>query len=49
MDVLIARVNRSMGPEVVMQLAHERASDGFDDIEAVLPHAERAAIAARSK
>jgi hypothetical protein len=32
-----------------MQLAHERAPDGFDDIEAVLPHAERAAIAAHYK
>ncbi|GIH98311.1 flavin-dependent oxidoreductase [Planobispora takensis] len=41
--------NRRMGPEVVMKLAHERAPDGFDDIEEVVPHAERAAIAASYK
>ncbi|GIH92946.1 flavin-dependent oxidoreductase [Planobispora siamensis] len=41
--------NRRMGPEVVMKLAHERAPDGFDDIEKVVPHAERAEIAASYK
>ncbi|GAA1752685.1 flavin-dependent oxidoreductase [Agromyces humatus] len=41
--------NRSMGPERVMQLAYERAPGGFDDIELVVPFAERAAIAARYK
>ena len=41
--------NRSMGPERVMQLAHERAPGGFDDIELVVPYAERAAIADRYK
>ena len=32
-----------------MQLAEERAPDGFDDIEAVIPHAELEEIAARYK
>ena len=37
------------GPEQVMQLAHQRAPQGFDDIEKVVPHAELAAIALRYK
>jgi 2-polyprenyl-6-methoxyphenol hydroxylase-like FAD-dependent oxidoreductase len=37
--------NRQQGPEVVMRLAHERAPGGFDDIEQVVPLAERTAIA----
>ncbi|MER5626028.1 flavin-dependent oxidoreductase [Streptosporangium sp. NPDC002544] len=41
--------NRQMGPEVVMRLAHERAPDGFDDIERVVPLAERTEIAASYK
>lgn len=41
--------NREMGPEVVMKLAHERAPGGFDDIEQVIPYAERAEIAASYK
>lgn len=41
--------NRMNGPEQVMQLAHERAPAGFVDIEAVVPHAELAAIALRYK
>nr|BFE84550.1 flavin-dependent oxidoreductase [Planobispora longispora] len=41
--------NRRMGPEVVMKLAHERAPEGFDDIEDVVPYAERAEIAASYK
>jgi hypothetical protein len=32
-----------------MQLAEERAPDGFDDIEAVIPRAELESIAARYK
>jgi 5-methylphenazine-1-carboxylate 1-monooxygenase len=28
--------NREFGPEIVMQMAEERAPDGFDDIEKVL-------------
>jgi 2-polyprenyl-6-methoxyphenol hydroxylase-like FAD-dependent oxidoreductase len=45
----IVLANRGNGPEQVMQLAEERAPDGFDDIEAVIPFAERAAIANRYK
>ncbi|MFD0568491.1 flavin-dependent oxidoreductase [Kitasatospora gansuensis] len=41
--------NRQQGPEVVMRLAHERAPDGFDDIEQVVPLAERTEIAAAYK
>ena len=29
--------NRQMGPEIVMQLAEDRAPDGFGNIEAVIP------------
>ena len=38
--------NRGNGPEQVMQLAEERAPDGFDDIHDVIPRAELEAIAA---
>jgi hypothetical protein len=41
--------NRGNGPEQVMQLAEERAPDGFKDIDEVVPLAEREAIAARYK
>jgi 2-polyprenyl-6-methoxyphenol hydroxylase-like FAD-dependent oxidoreductase len=41
--------NRLMGPEIVMQLAHERAPDGFANIEDVIPKAELAQIAAQYK
>ncbi|MCG5212136.1 flavin-dependent oxidoreductase [Streptosporangium sp. KLBMP 9127] len=41
--------NRQLGPEIVMKLAHERAPGGFTDIDQVIPHAERAAIAASYK
>ncbi|MFD1931228.1 flavin-dependent oxidoreductase [Nonomuraea mangrovi] len=41
--------NRELGPEIVMKLAHERAPDGFTDIERILPRAELAAIAAGYK
>jgi 2-polyprenyl-6-methoxyphenol hydroxylase-like FAD-dependent oxidoreductase len=45
----IVHANRGNGPEQVMQLAHERAPDGFTDIDDVVPLAEREAIAARYK
>ena len=45
----IVRANRGNGPEQVMQLAQERAPQGFEDIEKVVPLAERQAIAARYK
>ena len=41
--------NRMNGPEQVMQLAHERAPDGFESIEQVIPYAEREAISLRYK
>ena len=45
----IILANRGNGPEQVMQLAHERAPGGFDDIEDVIPRAELEEIAARYK
>ncbi|CAG2160888.1 flavin-dependent oxidoreductase [Cupriavidus numazuensis] len=41
--------NRMNGPEQVMQLAEERAPQGFADIEQVIPRAELEAIALRYK
>ncbi|MGW5677242.1 FAD-dependent monooxygenase [Streptomyces sp. NPDC003860] len=43
----LQRANRELGPEVVINLAHERAPGGFTDIDEVVPAAERAEIAAR--
>ena len=45
----IVRSNRTLGPEIVMQMAEERAPDGFDNIEHVIPRAELEEIAARYK
>jgi 2-polyprenyl-6-methoxyphenol hydroxylase-like FAD-dependent oxidoreductase len=41
--------NRLNGPEQVMQLAEQRAPQGFADIDSVIPLAEREAIALRYK
>jgi 2-polyprenyl-6-methoxyphenol hydroxylase-like FAD-dependent oxidoreductase len=41
--------NRMNGPEQVMQIAEQRAPQGFSDIEAVIPLAEREEIALRYK
>ncbi|WP_423193832.1 flavin-dependent oxidoreductase [Cupriavidus sp. H18C2] len=41
--------NRMNGPEQVMQLAEERAPQGFSDIDTVIPLREREAIARRYK
>lgn len=41
--------NRLNGPEQVMQMAHERAPQGFTDIEAVIPQSELAGISLRYK
>ncbi len=38
--VAIVEANRGLGPEVPMQLVHERAPDGFDEIDAVITRAE---------
>jgi 5-methylphenazine-1-carboxylate 1-monooxygenase len=40
----IVRSNRTGGPEGVIDAVEARAPDGFDDVEAVLPYAEREAI-----
>lgn len=45
----IVFANRGNGPDQVMQIAEERAPDGFEDIEAVIPRAELESIAARYK
>ena len=45
----IVHMNRANGPEQVMQLAEERAPDGFDDIHTVIPREELEEIAARYK
>jgi 2-polyprenyl-6-methoxyphenol hydroxylase-like FAD-dependent oxidoreductase len=39
--------NRQLGPEQVMQMAHERAPNGFDNIEDVISREELTAIAQR--
>jgi 5-methylphenazine-1-carboxylate 1-monooxygenase len=36
----IVEANRGLGPEVPMQLVHERAPDGFDDVDGVITRAE---------
>lgn len=43
----IVLLNRQNGPEQCMQWAEERAPNGFDDIEAVIPRVELEALAAR--
>jgi 2-polyprenyl-6-methoxyphenol hydroxylase-like FAD-dependent oxidoreductase len=45
----IVLANRGNGPDQVMQLAEERAPEGFKDIHDVIPQAELEAIAARYK
>jgi 2-polyprenyl-6-methoxyphenol hydroxylase-like FAD-dependent oxidoreductase len=45
----IVLANRGNGPDQVMQIAEERAPNGFDDIETVIPRAELESIAARYK
>ena len=37
--------NREFGPEIVMQMAEERAPSGFDNIEEVIPRSELETIA----
>lgn len=45
----IVRANRGHGPDIVLDLAHERAPQGFTDIEAVIPREELVETAARYK
>lgn len=47
-DALL-EATRGDGPDVVLDIAASRAPDGFDDIEAVMPFAERSGIAAQYK
>jgi 5-methylphenazine-1-carboxylate 1-monooxygenase len=45
----IVHANRGNGPEICMQIAHERAPDGFAGIESVIPRSELEEIAAHYK
>jgi 2-polyprenyl-6-methoxyphenol hydroxylase-like FAD-dependent oxidoreductase len=45
----IVRSNRQHGPEIVMQIVHERAPHGFDRLEDVISQAELEEIANRYK
>lgn len=45
----IVMANRANGPDAVMQVAHERAPDGFDDIYSVIPQVELDSIGAAYK
>jgi 2-polyprenyl-6-methoxyphenol hydroxylase-like FAD-dependent oxidoreductase len=45
----IVMANRANGPDHVLQLAHERAPDGFRDVHDVIPEAELAAVGAKYK
>lgn len=44
MNEIVLR-NREFGPEIVMQMAEERAPDGFDNVEDVIPRRELEEIA----
>jgi len=45
----LQEANRGMGPELVMQLAHERAPQGFEQVTEVIPQTELEEIANRYK
>jgi hypothetical protein len=45
----LQEANRGMGPEIVMQLAHERAPLGFSDVHDVISKDELQEIADRYK
>ncbi|MCS6892422.1 MAG: flavin-dependent oxidoreductase [Rhodovarius sp.] len=45
----LTEANRGLGPDVVLEIAHQRAPQGFRHIHDVIPEAELAAIAARYK
>jgi 2-polyprenyl-6-methoxyphenol hydroxylase-like FAD-dependent oxidoreductase len=40
----IVEANRGLGPEIPMQLVHERAPDGFDDVDSVITRDEIDAV-----
>ena len=48
MNEIVLR-NRDYGPEIVMQMAEDRAPNGFQNIEDVIPHAELQDIASAFK
>jgi len=45
----LQQANRSMGPEIVMQMAYERAPDGFASIDDVFVTGELESVAAQYK
>jgi 5-methylphenazine-1-carboxylate 1-monooxygenase len=45
----VVELNRGEGPDAVLQRVEERAPNGFADLEAIMPLAEREAIAGRYK
>ena len=45
----IVLANRGNGPERVMQMAHERAPEGFAKVEDVIPRSDLEAVAAEYK
>ena len=45
----IVHMNRQQGMDVILDIVHERAPEGFDDLEAVMPRAELASIVDRYK
>jgi 2-polyprenyl-6-methoxyphenol hydroxylase-like FAD-dependent oxidoreductase len=45
----LQEANRSMGPEIVMQLAHERAPDGFGSVDDIFGPDELASLASGYK
>jgi 2-polyprenyl-6-methoxyphenol hydroxylase-like FAD-dependent oxidoreductase len=45
----LQQANRSMGPEIVMQMAHERAPGGFHSVDEVFVPGELDAVAAEYK
>ena len=49
LTVDITLTNRTLGPEIVMQIVEERAPGGFDDLHRILPPAELQALAAGFK
>lgn len=45
----LLHATRGDGPDLVLDMAEDRAPQGFSDIETVFPHAERAEVAAHYK
>ncbi|MEL7463215.1 MAG: flavin-dependent oxidoreductase [Pseudomonadota bacterium] len=45
----VIAANRGAGPDYVLEIVKERSGGDFDDVETVMPHAERAAFASNYK